>query len=873
MVIRSLNGLWTVEIPDTCIEANVNVPGNLREYSGFENHSGTAVFRRMFTLSDTDIQKHTELRFGGIMKNAEVIVNGTSVGKHKGGQAPFRFDISELIKAGENCLTVITDDKDDSELSNAPLFDIIPIPVRGIYENVTLEFSENAFVRSVYAPLDLESRQINLSLEVISSYTEECSAELDIMIMQGETALKNKTEITLCEGRNEVLVKIPLGSLRLWTPEEPTLCHTKTKLSANGKTDVSSHTTGLKHLEARGTDFYLNGVPYYMLGYGDDFVYPNGVPSATGREFYHYGLKRAKEYGFNYARHHSHFPFEAFLDAADELGLLIQPELALANIPREQFNDENKLPFLREWEELIRAYRHHPCIAMWSGGNEMEWGYPFDKELYDLAKRLDPYRPVSSTDGNFMACDVTEAQDWASICPAEYTDYLPWRELSDMFTRDNSGKPQIAHEMGNYTTLPDISLPDKYPKTKIPFTNSEKLRKTAEEKGLSELYAEAFEASRSLQKLCHKLNIEKARLSPFFCGYHVWTITDFHGTTQGLLDGFYGDKSFTAEEFSEFNRQSVLLFDTERVVFSSEEETELVFKLSRYGSTEKVTGKLTVELDSKSEECDVELSEKGIITLTAWKVRLPRVSREKEFLLSAGLRLSSGETLTNSWRIFVCPEVEIGTEREIYLNYISKYVFKNDTVPVRHFTIPQPIGKKQLIVTGFLYGGMLEAVENGANMLFLADENSFKNTVTRNSFKTPWWDNGEIWYLNHTNNKQVCGIVDPELKNGLLPYCGGWQLDLFGAVEQAPAIDTDAFGYGIKPLIYGVDLELRRHAYLFEFRLGEGRVTVCTLNHGMRDMEDPAVRYLIRSLVNRAMSDKIHTDNCLSAKEFTEMFK
>ena len=488
MYIHSLNGQWTLKSPDNDKGASVTVPGNLREYEGFENHCGTAFYSRRFSLSSSDTEKHIELRFAGVTKNAEVIVNGFSVGSHKGGQAPFRFDISGLIRAGENELTVITDDREESGVSNAALFDIIPIPVRGIYDSVSLEISEKAFVRGIYAPVDLGNKLINLSLNVISFYTRECKAELDVLISQGETFFEHKTAITLHEGENEINFQFPIGNFALWSPENPAICSVKTSVTADEKTDRSTHTTGLKHLEAVGRDFYLNGIPYYLLGYGDDFVFPNGAPSATDKTFYYPGLKRAKDYGFNYARHHSHFPFEAFLEAADELGILIQPELALANVPREQFTEDNKIPFLREWEELILAYRHHPCIAMWSGGNEMEWGYPFDKELYDLAKKLDPYRPVTATDGNFMACDVTEAQDYASICPAEYTDYLPWRELSDMFTRDDSGKPQIVHEMGNYTTLPDISLPERYPNSKIPFSIAEKLRDIVNKKELNKLY-------------------------------------------------------------------------------------------------------------------------------------------------------------------------------------------------------------------------------------------------------------------------------------------------------------------------------------------------------------------------------------------------
>ena len=98
--------------------------------------------------------------------------------------------------------------------------------------------------------------------------------------------------------------------------------------------DTLTQRTGFKYFEVRGRDFYLNGNPYFLRGYGDDFVWPmTAQPDAEEKSFYYPGLQRAKAYGFNAVRCHSHFPFEAYFEAADELGLLIQPELALANIP------------------------------------------------------------------------------------------------------------------------------------------------------------------------------------------------------------------------------------------------------------------------------------------------------------------------------------------------------------------------------------------------------------------------------------------------------------------------------------------------------------------------------------------------------------
>ena len=150
---------------------------------------------------------------------------------------------------------------------------------------------------------------------------------------------------------------------------------------------------------------------------------------------------------------------------------------------------------------------------------------------------------------------------------------------------------------------------------------------------------------------------------------------------------------------------------------------------------------------------------------------------------------------------------------------------------------------------------MLKAVENGASMLLLANDDTFKATVKNNSFKSPWWDIGNIWYLNHTNNMQVAGIPENHPALDFLPYKDAWKLDLFDAVEMAPSIDIENLGLNADPILYGMDLNLKKYCYLFEFKLSKGKVLVCSFNHGLRDYNFN-LEYILRSLVNYVMSDK-----------------
>jgi len=258
-----------------------------------------------------------------------------------------------------------------------------------------------------------------------------------------------------------------------------------------------------------------------------------------------------------------------------------------------------------------------------------------------------------------------------------------------------------------------------------------------------------------------------------------------------------------------------------------------------------------------------------ILDAYRWTVTMPSPEKESEYLLTATFRYDGGE-ICNSWPLFVFPAVVIDTAKEIYLHYLSRHLFEDSTVPVRHFTIPQPIGENQLIVTEFVYGGMLDAVENGASLLLLAGEKTFQNTVTANSFKSPWWEIASIWYLNHTNNRQVCGIAENHPALDTLPYYGSWKLDLFDCIEQAPAINLDALGLCVDPILYGIDLELNRYGYLFEFRLGKGRILVSTLNHSRSDIHASSVIYRIKTLINYAMSDRFSPSSTLSRKQLAD---
>ncbi|MDW7655963.1 MAG: glycoside hydrolase family 2 TIM barrel-domain containing protein [Bacillota bacterium] len=871
----TLNGLWDFRIdPDLTgenlgfsdcsvrFDEQMMVPGSWRLSEQYRHYHGVAWYKRLFDLDPADISKQVGIWFGGAFRHADIFINGQFIKQHKGFQSGFGVDVTSAIHVGENCLAVRVDDTQAREtdiMGGASVMETEYVHMAGLYEPVWLEIREAVYVTNVYAPLDRQAKVVRLSMTLVNTTNGPVDTTITVKftsVKDSVIAAQKTFVLHQAEESSVSAMEVPISAFELWSPEHPALYDIDISVRAEDAADRYRQRTGFKSFEADGSQFYLNDQPYFLRGYGDDFVFPlTGLPGAEDADFYKPLLLKARDYGFNAARHHSHFPYEAYFTAADEIGILVQPELALANIPMHWFTDRNQDLFLSQWRELLLENRHHPCIMAWCGGNEQEWGFPFEQELYSTAKALDPFRLVMATDGNFMAKEIGSVHDYASIVYAEYTDVLPIDTFSDLYLRDRSGKPQIVHEMGNYCTLPDISELSHYDNAVV---YPEQLRRYAvmiRDRALETLYERCFVQAKILQRLCHKLNIEAARRSPYVSGYHLWTFNDYHDTTQGIVSALYRDKAFTASQFAQLNAPSILLWDTPRVIFGAGETICFTLLISKYHQEDWPDARLFLSVSSgQALQLDhSSISAMGLMPLTEWSVTLANFQTARQLVFRA--ELTAGDVrLVNEWPLWVYPDCPIKNNKEIFINYLSRYLVESCNFRIRHFTIPMPLDERHLIITGFLYDGMLQAVEHGASMLLLADPHTFRHTVHGNAFKSPWWMAKPFFYLNRSNNIQAANVLEdhPALAN--IPHETCWNLNFYHLVENRYAIRIDSPDLICEPILYGVDADLNRLAYLFEFSMGKGRILVSTLNFDRENMKNVEVRYTFNNLVNYCQS-------------------
>jgi len=528
-------------------------------------YMGTARYRRSVDIPKNWDGKRIWLKVGGVRTEAWFWVNKKRVGHINTYCGSYKYDITELVTPGKAAEVVATVRNDTpSRKGCMAAFHRFG----GFYRDIELEATPATRLDDVWVRGDIDKKAALVNVSVRgegSSPLRNPALEVVIKTLDGTPAGTFRRKTTLDkDGSADVVCEIPLTAFRLWTPETPNLYVANVTL-VSGDTPIHGWTErfGVRKLEVRGEKFYLNGKPYFLRGYGDDYIYPLTLISPPDRTEHIKHLTIARKAGFNYVRHHTHCECPEFFEAADEVGILIQPELPYYHdITTEGFEFDP----LRDIEELYRHYRRYVSFASYSTGNEGHLGSPLDRKVYQWAKRTDPDRLFQHQDGG---CNTKENSDYFS--PNGYglaSSIRPWAPG----TFDGIGVPFIAHEYLNLGIKMDPRIAPRFTGA-IPSPRSleayEELLRTA---GLDRAWGDAcLNAAHALQGYYQKRGLEQARRDPSCDGYSYWTIVDVmvpQGGTytgQGYLNAFWEEKTggLTLGQFRRFNGPTAVLANVE----------------------------------------------------------------------------------------------------------------------------------------------------------------------------------------------------------------------------------------------------------------------------------------------------------------------
>ena len=412
-------------------------------------YEGTVWFKRSFQAVPMQ-EYRTLLYFGAVNYDCRVWVNGREAGHHVGGFTPFNFDVSDLLKEGENTVIVKVDNKRHAEDVPTQIFDWwnyggITRDVKLV--KVTPVYLEDYNMQLQKADAKAKTREISFSAKLNKA---EAGHKVTVFIPE----LKLEQQLTTdAEGTVSGTLKVSAKKLSLWSPENPKRYQVQIGLDTTTITDE----IGFRTIETRDKQILLNGQPIFLKGISIHDEKSNGGGRANSTEDAHQLLSWAKELGCNFVRL-AHYPHNEYMvREAERMGILVWSEIpvywtiAWTN-PATYQNAQQQLT------DMIRRDHNRANIIIWSIANET----PHSAERDDFLGRLAQYaRTLDNTRLISMAMEVTGASNYVNrlndnmnkyVDVVSFNEYIGWyRDVNDapkMTWEIPYNKPVIISEFG-----------------------------------------------------------------------------------------------------------------------------------------------------------------------------------------------------------------------------------------------------------------------------------------------------------------------------------------------------------------------------------------------------------------------------------------
>ncbi len=349
-------------------------------------------YRRVFDIPATDEGKRISVEFDGVFRHAMVMFNGHYIGEEFSGYAPFRFDLTDFVNLGDkNVLTV----RVDATLAEGWFYE-----GAGIYRHVWLTKANPVHITPhglyLHSEMHGDSATVFFRAEVRneSDTTRTCNVDFSVFDAgRKEIGWPLAKSVPIAAwGSHTFESQLAIARPLLWSVEEPHLYDVLAVVTDNGTfSDESETTFGIRSTRFDADKgFFLNDNPVKLKGTCNHQDHA-GVGSALPDRLQSYRVERLKSMGCNAYRTSHNPPTPELLDACDRLGMMVMCETRMMSS-----NPEG----LSQLERMIRKYRNHPSIIIWSLGNEeREQGTPRGAKIVAsmkrLAKELDPSRPVT----------------------------------------------------------------------------------------------------------------------------------------------------------------------------------------------------------------------------------------------------------------------------------------------------------------------------------------------------------------------------------------------------------------------------------------------------------------------------------------------
>ncbi len=383
-------------------------------------------YRRTFAYEPVAGQR-VLLNFEAVDYECQVLVNGISVGNHRGGHTPFSFDVTSAAQAGENEVVVRVSDRTEMmQLRGKQVLDPSGIwytQVSGIWQTVWLESVPETYLSDCLIQTEAATGKVTLSPRLNGARKENAVVRYELRAGDRIVATGSST------GGQPIVIEVPQA--RWWSPSDPFLYDLKLELlnpdqsvADQVETYVGIRTVG----KVRDADGHwrmtLNGEPLFHWGPLDQGWWPDGLLTPPSDEAMRFDVDYLKQAGFNMIRKHIKVEPRRFYEYCDRVGMMVwqdqvsggpsPPWTRLDPQPTDaNWSEVDHQQYLTELDRMITLLENHPCIVVWVPFNEA-WGQHRTMDVGHWVKQRDPSRLINvASGGNFWPVgDVVDHHEY-----------------------------------------------------------------------------------------------------------------------------------------------------------------------------------------------------------------------------------------------------------------------------------------------------------------------------------------------------------------------------------------------------------------------------------------------------------------------------
>jgi len=408
--VISLNGTWKFSMtPPEKFWGNdvefqewpdIQVPGECQMQGFAIKHDQPYVYKTNFNVPADYKGKQIFLNFYGVYSYARIWIDGKLAREHYGGFTKWSCNVTKFVSVGETAtLTVeIVDRTDDISFGSG----YAKHQIGGILRDVELTTLPNLNFKQLYYETDLDEDYRNAELKIFYELSQDRPLKIRFELLDVNNELVETVEREVHSIRGEITV--PVTDPEKWDAEHPNLYTAVTTLLENGEALYKvSERIGFREVRVDGNRLLVNGRPVKLRGACRHDIHPT-LGRMTTPEYDRKDVLLARECNMNFIRTSHYPPSEAFLDYCDEFGIYVEDETAVCFVGSHrteayratgasQDNDQFTGRYLSQLEEMVHHHRNHPCVIIWSIGNENVFGDNF-VESFKWVKDHDTTRPV-----------------------------------------------------------------------------------------------------------------------------------------------------------------------------------------------------------------------------------------------------------------------------------------------------------------------------------------------------------------------------------------------------------------------------------------------------------------------------------------------